>query len=210
MASKPSLSSCTVTGRRTDGERGMLTLVSLGGKYQVVKREGKLGKDHKTLWLANPIPIPVTHLGNEVQVVDGKSKTGRQVKVCLSRLIFTCAVSHYSIIYLGINAISELSPHAVTLIIPVYLPDLCGQHLDSCESLLWHPQFVRPRLHQVVPGEVTGNSSTSRLCYRWELSPWKWQVQKRNHLVVLCVAQWFCTVTVALICDCYAYFSFLF
>lgn len=115
----------------------MLTLVSLGGKYQVVKREGKLGKGHKVR-LANPIPIPGTHLGNEVQVVDGKSKTGRPVKVCLSRLIFTSAVSLYSIIYLGIIAIYELSPHAVTLIIPVYLslPDLCGQHLDSCESLL--------------------------------------------------------------------------
>lgn len=50
----------------------------------MVKREGKLEKGHKVR-LANPILIPVTHLGNEGQLVDEK-RTGRQVKVCLISL----------------------------------------------------------------------------------------------------------------------------
>lgn len=85
------------------------------------------------------------------------------------RLIFTPVVSHCSIIYLYFL----LSINAECLTIAVYtsLTDLCGQYLDSCESLLWHPQTVRPRRHQVVPGEVAGNSAASRLCDRWELTP---------------------------------------
>lgn len=69
----------------------------------MVKREGKIGKGH-SVRLANPTLIPVTHLGNEVQLVDGRARQGYKSR-CVSVGSFSPLLSHYSIIYGDINAI---------------------------------------------------------------------------------------------------------
>lgn len=96
-----------MTSWETAGER-IPFLVSLGGKHQVVKRGGKLEKGHRVR-LANPILIPVTHLGNEKQLVDRESKTGKQVKVCL---VFASVVSHYSIIHVYFSWLLTVSKYS--------------------------------------------------------------------------------------------------
>lgn len=75
-------------------------------------KEGREAREGHKVRLANPIPIPATHLGNEGQLVDGNSETGRQVKVCLGSLNWVhfhlCCLSLFNYSYVFLPLINFL------------------------------------------------------------------------------------------------------
>lgn len=91
----------TVTGWRTEGQ-GDTYPGFPGGKIAGGKegREDRKGSFSQT---GKPNPDP-SHLGNEVQLVDGRARQGYKSR-CVSAGSFSPLLSHYSIIYGGIIAI---------------------------------------------------------------------------------------------------------